>query len=75
MPRWNEKTKWFIVMKRRFRKQLSLPALKRLREASERGDLAGGLIESAEQFGAGRACMRIVLKNKPWILTIEVRKV
>lgn len=57
------------------RLQLSLPALKRLREASERGDLAGGLIESAEQFGAGRARMRIVLKNKPWILTIEVRKV
>ena len=62
-------------MKRRNRRQLSLPALKRLREASERGDLAGGLIESAEEFGAGSARMRIVLKNKPWILTIEARRV
>lgn len=62
-------------MKKRNRIRLSLPALKRLREASERGDLAGGLIESAERFGAGRVCMRIVLKNKPWILTIEARRV
>ena len=53
-------------MKKRDRIQLSLPALKRLREASERGDLAGGLIESAEEFGAGSARMRIVLKNRPW---------
>ena len=62
-------------MKKRDRIQLSLPALKRLRDAGERGDLAGGLIESAERFGAGRVCMRIVLKNKPWILTIEARRV
>ena len=62
-------------MKKRDRIQLSLPALKRLREAGERGDLAGGLIESAEEFGAGSARMRIVLKNKPWVITIEVRKV
>jgi len=56
------------------RLQLTIPAIKRLREVSERGDLAGGLIESAEHFGAGSACMRIVLRNKPWILTIEVRR-
>ena len=62
-------------MKKRDRIQLSLPALKRLREAGERGDLAGGLIESAEEFGAGSARMRIVLKNKPWVITIEVIKV
>ena len=62
-------------MKKRDRIQLSLPALKRLRDAGERGDLAGGLIERAEEFGAGSARMRIVLKNKPWVITIEVRKI
>lgn len=55
--------------------KLSLPAIKRFREAVEKGDIGGFLIESGEKVCAGSVKVRYVLKKRPWVVTIEVRKV
>lgn len=57
------------------RKSLTLPAIRRFREAVEKGDIGGFLIESGEKVCAGSVRVRYALKKRPWVVTIEVRKV
>lgn len=62
-------------MNRRKLKTLSIPAIRRFREAVEKGDIGGFLIESGEKVCAGSVRVRYALKKRPWVVTIEVRKV
>lgn len=57
------------------RKCLSLPAIRKFREAIERGDLGGWLIESGEKASAGSVKVKYTLKNRPWVVTIEAKRI
>jgi len=56
------------------RKSLTLPAIRRFREAVEKGDIGGFLIESGEKVCAGSVKVKYALKNRPWIITVEAKR-
>ena len=60
---------------KRQRRNLSLPAIKKFREAIASGNIGAFLIESGEKVNAGSVKVRYALKKRPWVVTIEVRKV
>ena len=60
---------------KRQRRNLSLPAIKKFREAIASGNIGAFLIESGEEVNAGSVKVRYALKKRPWVVTIEVRKV
>ena len=53
---------------------LTVPAIRKLRQLLEDGDLAGSLIELAESSNANLATTRYHLKRRPWTVTIEARR-
>ena len=57
------------------KRNLTLPAIRKFREAIGRNDLGGFLIEQCERLGAGSTQVKFHLKNKPYVITIEARKV
>ena len=59
---------------KRQRRNLSLPAIKKFREAIERGDLGGWLVESGEKANAGSVKVKYTLKDKPWIVEVIARR-
>ena len=69
LPRNNER-----IMKRRYHYSLSVPAIKKLREAIEKGDISRWLIESGEKSHAGKVIVKYTLKKRPWVLTIEAKR-
>ena len=50
---------------------LSVPAIRKLREAIERGNIGGWAVEAGEDTNAGSVCIRYTLKHKPWIVTVK----
>lgn len=62
-------------MKRRYQRQLSIPAIRKFREAIERGNLGKWLIESGEETNAGSVKVKYRLKNLPWVVSIEAKRI
>lgn len=62
-------------MKRRHQRSLSIPAIRKFREAIESGKLGSWLIESGEKANAGSVRVKYTLKNRPWVVTVEARKI
>lgn len=56
------------------RLQLTIPAIKKLRDMIERGEIGKGMIDSGERCNAGSVKVKYVLKKRPWIITIEARR-
>lgn len=61
-------------MKRR-KINLNLPAIRRYREAIENGKLVTYLIESGEKVNAGSVILKYAYKNRPWVVTIEAKRI
>lgn len=62
-------------MKRRFQRSLSIPAIRKFREAIESGKLVGWMIESGEKTNAGNVKVKYALKNSPWVVTFEAKRI
>jgi hypothetical protein len=62
-------------MKRRYQRSLSIPAIRKFREAIESGKLGSWLIDSGEKVNAGSVKVKYKLKNRPWIVTIEAKRI
>lgn len=56
------------------RLQLTIPAIKKLRDMIERGEMDNEMIDTGERFNAGSVKVRYVLKKRPWIITIEAKR-
>ena len=61
-------------MKRRYQRPLSIPAIRKFREAIEGGKLGNWLIEAGEKANAGSVKVKYTLKNIPWRITVEAKK-
>lgn len=59
---------------KRQRKILTLPAIRKFREAIGGNDIGGFLIDMCEKAGAGSTKVKFRLKNKPYVVTIEARR-
>lgn len=62
-------------MKRRYQRSLSIPAIRKFREAIESGKLGNWLIESGEKVNAGSVKVKCTLKNRPWVVTVEAKRI
>ena len=60
---------------KRQRRNLSLPAIRKFREAIANGNIETYLVESGEKVNAGSVKVKYTLKNRPWVVTIEARRV
>lgn len=60
-------------MKKKISK-LTLPPIRTFREAIENGNIGGFLIESGENAGAGSVKVKYHFKNRPWVVTIEAKR-
>lgn len=59
---------------KRQRRNLSLPAIKKFREAIANGNIGAYLIESGEKVNAGSVKVKYAFKNRPWVITIEAKR-
>ena len=57
------------------RRNLTLPAIRKFREAVGGNDLGSFLIDQCERFNAGSTRVRFRMKDKPYVVTIEARRV
>lgn len=55
--------------------KLSLPAIKKFREAIANGNIGAYLIESGEEVNAGSVKVKYALKNRPWVVTVEAKRI
>ena len=53
---------------------LSLPAIKKFREAIASGNIGAFLIESGEKVNAGSVKVKYTLKNRRWTVTVEAKR-
>lgn len=60
---------------KRQRITLSLPAIKKYREAIANGNIGTYLIESGEKVNAGSVKVKYAFKNRPWVVTIEAKRI
>ena len=60
---------------KRQRRNLSLPAIRKFREAIVNGNIGTYLIESGEKVNAGSVKVKYALKNRPWIVTVEAKRI
>ena len=60
---------------KRQRRNLSLPAIKKFRDAIANGKFAAYLIESGEKVNAGSVKVKYTLKNRPWVVTLEAKRI
>ena len=60
---------------KRQRRNLSLPAIKKFRETIANGNIGTYLIESGEKVNAGSVKVKYVLKNRPWVVTVEAKRI
>ena len=60
---------------KRQRRNLSLLAIKKFREAIANGNIGTYLIESGEKVNAGSVKVKYVLKNRPWVVTVEAKRI
>lgn len=61
-------------MNRRKLKTLSIPAIRKLREAIESRNIGTWMIESGEKVNAGSVKVKYTLKNRRWTVTIEAKR-
>ena len=61
-------------MKRR-KINLTLLSIRKFREAIENGKLGNWLIESGEKVNAGSVKVKYRLKNLPWVVSIEAKRI
>lgn len=54
--------------------KLTVPAIRAFRRLVENGKIGDYLIKMAEETNAGSVRVRYVLKNKPWVVTIEAKR-
>ena len=62
-------------MKRKYHYSMSIPAIKKMREAIEKGDIGRWLIDQGENTHAGSVRVKYTLKNRPWTVTIEAKRI
>lgn len=60
---------------KRQRRNLSLPAIRKFREAIVNGNIGTFLIEFGENVNAGSVKVKYHLKNRPWVVTVEARRI
>ena len=60
---------------KRQRKNLSLPAIRKFREAIVNGNIGTYLIESGEKVNAGSVKVKYTLNNRRWIFTVEAKRI
>ena len=60
---------------RKNRKNLTLPAIRKFREAIVNGNIGTYLIESGEKVNAGSVKVKYTLKNRPWVVTVEAKRI
>lgn len=58
---------------KRHKVKLSLPAIKKFREAISNGKFGTYLVETGEKADAGSVKVTYTLKNCPWVVTVEAR--
>lgn len=61
-------------MKRR-KNNLTLPAIRKFREAVANGNIGYYLIESGEEVNAGSVKVKFRYKNRPWVVIIEAKRI
>lgn len=61
-------------MKRR-KINLTLPSIRKFREAIVNGNIGTYLIESGEKVNAGSVKVKYTLKNRPWVVTVEAKRI
>lgn len=54
--------------------KLTVPAIRAFRRSAENGKIGDYLIKMAEETNSGSVRVRYVLKNKPWVVTIEAKR-
>ena len=54
---------------------ITLPTIRKFREAIEKGKIGNFLIRTAEECNADNANVKCHLKNRPWIVTFEVKRI
>ena len=62
------------MKRKRYYKSLTIPAIRKYRDAIERGDIGKWLIDSCEEVGAGSAKIKYSLKRRPYIVTLEAKR-
>lgn len=62
-------------MKRKYHYSLSIPAIKEMREAIEKGDIGRYVIGLAEKTNSGSVRVKYTLKKRPWIFSIEAKRI
>lgn len=62
-------------MKRKHHNSLSIPAIRKFREAIANGNIGTYLIESGEKVNAGSVKVKYTLKNRPWVVTVEAKRI
>ena len=55
--------------------KLSLPAIRKFRDAIANGNIGTYLVESGEKANAGSVKVTYTQKNCPWVVTIEARRI
>ena len=53
---------------------MTLPSIRKFREAIVNGNIGTYLIESGEKVNAGSVKVKYALKNRPWVVTVEARR-
>lgn len=62
-------------MKRRHNYSLSIPGIKEMREAIEKGDIGRWLTDQGEKTHADSVRVKYTLKKLPWIVSIEAKRI
>ena len=58
----------------RRRVNLDIPTIRRYREAVEKGDVGNFVLEACKRSHAGSVKIKYLLKNEPYVVILEVRK-
>lgn len=59
---------------KRHKVKLTLPTIKKIREAIANGKLVAYLVETGKKANAGSVNVKYTLKDCPWVVTVEVRR-
>lgn len=59
----------------RHKVKLSIPAIRKFRDAITNGNIGTYLVETGEKANAGSVKVKYTLKNLPWVVTIEALRI
>ena len=65
---------WAHGYMRRHKVKLSLPAIRKFREAIANGNIGTYLVETGDKAHARSVKLKYTLKNRPWVVTVEARR-